>query len=309
MLAGPTVTPDDALAAFATLSTWKRGDRRAPHKPLLVLLALGEWQRGNHGPLEFAAVESRLRDLLGEFGPPGAGGPEDPFWRLRRDGVWELGGTAGLPDPGMASPPGLAALRGGVTGRFTAPLRAALARSPALVGRIARTVLEAHFPPTLHLDILAAVGLDVAAAEAAGPTTETRTAGRSRDPRFRDGVLRAYGECCAVCGVGMRFARTAIVIGVEAAHIMWFQAGGPDDVSNGLALCALHHKAFDLGAFTLDSDGRILISADVCGVGVEDAIGRYHNRPIRPRAGDGGMPTDRYLKWHRDQVFRGDARA
>ena len=44
----------------------------------------------------------------------------------------------------------------------------------------------------------------------------------------------AYGDRCAVCGV-------------EAAHVMWLQAGGPDDVRNGLVLCALHHAAFDRG--------------------------------------------------------------
>jgi HNH endonuclease len=40
-------------------------------------------------------------------------------------------------------------------------------------------------------------------------------------------------------------------LGLDAAHIEWFQASGPDVVPNGLALCSLHHKIFDLGAFTV----------------------------------------------------------
>src|SRR5436189_6378643 len=40
------------------------------------------------------------------------------------------------------------------------------------------------------------------------------------------------------------------------AHIRWHQAGGPDIENNGLALCVLHHKTFDLGAFTLSEGGR-----------------------------------------------------
>ncbi len=40
-------------------------------------------------------------------------------------------------------------------------------------------------------------------------------------------------------------------IGLEAAHIKWFPAHGPDVVPNGLALCSVHHKIFDLGAFTV----------------------------------------------------------
>jgi putative restriction endonuclease len=40
-------------------------------------------------------------------------------------------------------------------------------------------------------------------------------------------------------------------LGLEAAHIKWFQAGGPDIEANGLAMCSLHHKLFDLGVFTI----------------------------------------------------------
>jgi hypothetical protein len=37
------------------------------------------------------------------------------------------------------------------------------------------------------------------------------------------------------------------------------QAGGPETESNGFAPCSLHHKTFDLGAFTV-SDGILLVS-------------------------------------------------
>ena len=39
--------PDDViLHRFDDLSIWKQGAQRAPHKPLLVLYALGPWQQG-----------------------------------------------------------------------------------------------------------------------------------------------------------------------------------------------------------------------------------------------------------------------
>ena len=48
---------------------------------------------------------------------------------------------------------------------------------------------------------------------------------------------------------------------MTAAHIKWFQARGQDVVPNGLALCSLHHKIFDLGAFTvLPGNHQIVIS-------------------------------------------------
>jgi putative restriction endonuclease len=106
----------------------------------------------------------------------------------------------------------------------------------------------------------------------------------------------------------LRFAKTNIAIGIEAAHLMWFQAGGPDEVTNGLALCALHHKAFDLGAFAVEPSGRILISSDVCGEGSHDAMIRHHNQEIARPAVAEDRPAPQFLEWHREEVFRGRVR-
>src|SRR5262245_55676680 len=53
-------------------------------------------------------------------------------------------------------------------------------------------------------------------------------------------------------------------VGVEAAHVKWFN-GGPDVVENGLCLCSLHHKAFDLGAIAISDDHKVLVSRDFRG--------------------------------------------
>jgi putative restriction endonuclease len=50
------------------------------------------------------------------------------------------------------------------------------------------------------------------------------------------------------------------LVGLEAAHIKWYQAGGPDAEVNGIALCSLHHTLFDRGAFTLSDSMRIQVS-------------------------------------------------
>lgn len=60
---------------------------------------------------------------------------------------------------------------------------------------------------------------------------------------FRQAVVKAYGECCAVCGFDARIVNTPM--GIEAAHIQWQAYDGPDVVRNGVALCSLHHVAFD----------------------------------------------------------------
>src|SRR5215831_5086356 len=80
---------ENVLNRFDKLNVWSRGDQRAPHKPLLVLYALGRWCRGDTSAVPFREAEHDLTALLKEFGPPRRSyHPEYPFWRLQNDGVW-----------------------------------------------------------------------------------------------------------------------------------------------------------------------------------------------------------------------------
>jgi hypothetical protein len=64
---------DAALDLFGRLAVWSRGKQRAPHKPLLVLYALGRWVRGDQGGIPFTGVARDLTALLRDFGPPRQG--------------------------------------------------------------------------------------------------------------------------------------------------------------------------------------------------------------------------------------------
>jgi hypothetical protein len=83
---------------------------------------------------------------------------------------------------------GLKDLRAGVTGRFSEDVRQTLEADPGLVNRLARSVLEAHFPPSLQSDIADAVGLDLAEPAPSVPATAKK---KARDAAFRDSVLMA----------------------------------------------------------------------------------------------------------------------
>jgi putative restriction endonuclease len=224
------MTPADIIDVFNRLKTGSREGQRLPHKPLLVLLALGRWAKGDRGPIPFAEVEKKLEALIRTYGPKGAGSPREPFWRLRKDGLWELGGTERLTSPDAPAPPGLKDLRAGVTGRLSADIRQALEADPSLLERIAQSVLNEHFPPSLHPDIADAVGLDLRGAD---PATSPTAKKRARDPEFRDRVLTAYGNRCALCGVKLHLGLTPFAVGVEAAHIRWFAYDGPTASQTG----------------------------------------------------------------------------
>ncbi len=61
---------------------------------------------------------------------------------------------------------------------------------------------------------------------------------RLHQPVFRARVIRAYDTTCAVC----RLKRATLL---DAAHILGDAEGGRPDVPNGLALCKIHHAAYD----------------------------------------------------------------
>ncbi len=236
------------LGRFDDLGIWKQGDQRAPHKPLLVLYALGRWQAGQK-EVGFRQVEPDLTLLLREFGPSRKSDhPEQPFWRLQRDGVWTVHAPADLALKTCDDIPRIGELRShDVRAEFSPEVQTALSSDPGLAAVIAARILERHFPESLHPDILNAVGL----------TLETTVTKRKRDPAFRQRVLKAYEYRCAVCGFDVRLGSVSIAL--DAAHIRWHQAGGPETEDNGFALCVLHHQAFDLGAFTV-REGVLLVS-------------------------------------------------
>jgi hypothetical protein len=63
---------------------------------------------------------------------------------------------------------------------------------------------------------------------------------------FAAAVRRAYKNRCAFCGA-VYGGIEGIVSGIDAAHILAWSKWDLDVVSNGIALCKLHHWAFDAG--------------------------------------------------------------
>ena len=86
-MADPSLNRTQVHKQFDPLNVRSRGAVRATHKPLLVLLALGNSGRTSSAPIAFSEVdvESTGRKAF----DPGRKSyhPEFPFWWLHNDGV------------------------------------------------------------------------------------------------------------------------------------------------------------------------------------------------------------------------------
>lgn len=290
---------DEVARRFETLKVWQRGDARAPHKPLLVLYAIGKLLRGEGRLLPFSEVDEKLGSLLKEFGPKRKRyEPKFPFWRLQNDGVWEVPGA----DRIEVSPNGDVRrgdlFRFEVAGGFPEEIARKLQDDSSMVSDVVQIMLEAHFPDTVHEDILQATGIDL---------TFKSTGQQKRDPNFRVNILKAYEYRCAVCGFDVRLGLQPVAL--EAAHIKWRQAGGPDLEDNGLALCSLHHKLFDRGAFTLSNELEILVSEDAHGTaGFNEWLMRFHGEKLNFPQRQTYYPSENFTCWHVREVFQGEYR-
>jgi putative restriction endonuclease len=119
---------------------------------------------------------------------------------------------------------------------------------------------------------------DVAAAEA--PQREYRSRivkDRLHQAGFRENVMAAYTNHCAVC----RLKRVELV---DAAHIVPDSLGGPPVVTNGMALCKLHHAAFDRNVLGIRPDLTVAIREDVLeevdGPMLAHGLKDFHNREL-----------------------------
>ncbi len=291
---------DALLQQFRDLNVWRRGDERAPHKPLLVLYALSRLQAGADRLIPFDELERPLESLLEEFGPPRKSQhPELPFYHLQTDGVWEIDERVPLTRRrGSQNFLRTELRKWHIAGGFTQPLFEELRQRPEAVRELAREILAAHFPESLHASILDAVGLEL----------ESTTRSSRRDSEFRNSVLTAWGHRCTFCGYAVRLDNADL--GLEAAHIRWCQFGGPDTTDNGLACCSIHHQAFDRGAITISDQLEILVSSRLHGGGkLDDLFLALHGSPLPMPNLNGAQPRREFLAWHRNEVFRGLARS
>jgi hypothetical protein len=132
-----------------------------------------------------------------------------------------------------------------------------------------------------------------------------------RSRSFRQAIVESYNYACCVCGLKINSPNT-LYWEVEAAHIVPHGLNGKDDIWNGIALCRLHHWAFDVGWFSLSNNYRLLISSHLGNIPqnfgligkndiFKDSLESKKKISLPDRYSF--RPHENSLKWHREHIF------
>jgi len=127
------VTPDQLFDRLAAVRIDRSHGGRAPHKPLMLLLALARVGLGPESRLiPYETADERFKELWEDFGRPGA--PPSvhyPFGRLRNDDrLWEIPEESLLSTGRAADIRVSEARRLGITGGFRQEVHDLLWRHP-----------------------------------------------------------------------------------------------------------------------------------------------------------------------------------
>ena len=158
-----TSSAEQILASFQELKVWRSGALRAPHKPLLALWAIGRCLRGEARLASYQEADRALQTLLRDFGPHRTRiHTEYPFWRLRNDGVWDVDRDEVVRVNSSGDALRKSLLENNIHAGLPSHIHEALATDPELAKKIAREVVDAHFPASLQDEVLGAVGIELA---------------------------------------------------------------------------------------------------------------------------------------------------
>ena len=122
---------------------------------------------------------------------------------------------------------------------------------------------------------------------------------RVHQPVFRSAVLEAYERRCALCN--LRHVEL-----LDAAHIRPDSEGGEPIVTNGIAMCKIHHASYDQGIMGIRPDHEIRVRPDVLeeedGPTLRYSLQGLHGQPMhiprrRSAKPDGELLEERWARF------------
>lgn len=309
---------EEVLDKFNRIRVLNSGGELAPYKPLLILWAIGRLLRDGHRWIDYRRSRETLESLFNEFKPIGNRRVlRKPFYRLmKQDKVWEIPEADGLKETkdGDVSHGNLKRIE--ARGGFTDKIFNTLMHDKTIALCLAGMLVEKFFAPVLHERVLKATLGEIADSVSEARMEQNSSEflrltllRRRRQANFRRMVLPAYHHSCAVCNHSIEYPPNYWP-SLEAAHIRSHSQEGPDEVQNGLALCATHHELFDCGLFTITpAELCIRVSEPLMEHNPKSPIIELNKSQLRAKPTEkADWPAREHLEWHSSYVFKGNIR-
>lgn len=241
----------------------------APHKPILLLAVIDLIEQGAISINRIEPSPQLVETYLNYFAQVSAGlsRPYLPFYHLKTSGFWHLHAQPGQQNA-------LAATKGFKSMSQLASVLAyasfddelfVLLLQPETRELIRQTIIDAHL--SAHRAALESIFqtsqqiTDVTRLlekQAEEKTAISIPPSPVRSAAFRREIMRLYNYTCAACR--LRIITLDGKAAVDAAHIVPFAHSHDDSIGNGIALCKLHHWAFEYGLILLDDNLHLLIA-------------------------------------------------
>lgn len=291
------MTQEELINILEGLVTWRKGDQIAPHKPLLILFALSKYINEGQSELHYSNIHESFGDLLEQYTNSKKQTPFNPFYRLYKQTpeLWHSETAKFLKEKEINHK---ALLNMNMLAGLHPQIIELIQSEPKVIQSMIEILLPKICGDSVQDDILNQLDLSTSI------YTSTKN---KRDPNFRNMIIQNWEGRCAVCGLSLRIQNQPTIL--EAAHIKWHAHGGPDTSDNGILLCNLHHKLFDLGAYCLrENEVHISNKIFASDPGYETWLGQFHKKEIQQPQEEAFYPNPEYTWWHERNVFKGGVR-
>jgi putative restriction endonuclease len=250
-------------------------------------IALIDKSRGIRSPRQLPATLTILTNPAGTYDDL-VGGDGFPRYSIRR-GDWAQGDNRKLHEAFEREVP-LIWLQTITPGRFVATAPVFLVGADPVAGKY-----TVALDNEMRLGFKASTPLEARYAQALVKR-------RLHQPAFRARVIDAYRVRCAICAL-----RHGSLL--DAAHITPdAHDRGIPAVSNGLALCKIHHAAYDSDVLGIRPDYVVQVATDVLmekdGPMLEHGLQAFHGQSLREIPGRRALRPDRDRLEERFALFR-----
>ncbi|WP_421377966.1 phosphorothioated DNA-binding restriction endonuclease [Bacillus salacetis] len=289
---------DEFLIQIDLINVNINGGKPALKKPLCLLLLISKFEHQliKENKIRFTDIEKELGELIITFGGrPNKSGPKanQPFQYMNSSKFWKLILPSGV-EMTHKRDLSIKILRDQETFvQLDGEIFEMLKTSKEFRAIAADFIVKKWWPETIQEEIISTLSLPIYMPFSFKP---------QRNKEFAEIVLSNFRYRCAICGFNATFNKHHF--GLDGAHIKWFSQNGPDHIKNGLALCKIHHWAFDKGAMSISPD-KFTIEVSPLFIGRDsksiEIIESFNGREIFPFKEE--TPDEKYLKWHQDFIF------